>query len=96
MSSSVFKVHQVYLLLAFWITDRIHSAHYSLDIRDPGCFVFFACSTAPRYYTTASASPATTSVPTTTAAVSTTVKSSVLVGNEQSLINTESKGGIFI
>lgn len=36
-----------------------------------------------RYYTTASASPATTNIPTTTA-VSTTVKSSVLVGNQQS------------
>lgn len=35
------------------------------------------------YYTTASASPATTNIPTTTA-VSTTVKSSVLVGNQQS------------
>lgn len=42
------------------------------------------------YYTTASASPATTNIPTTTA-VSTTVKSSVLVGNKQSWINTESK-----
>lgn len=36
-----------------------------------------------RYYTTAFASPATTNIPTTTA-VSTTVKSSVLVGNQQS------------
>lgn len=37
----------------------------------------------PRYYTTASASPATTNIPTTTA-VLTTVKSSVLVGDQQS------------
>lgn len=42
---------------------------------------------ASRYYTTASASPA-TNIPTTTA-VSTTVKSSVLVGNQHSWINTE-------
>lgn len=41
-------------------------------------------SGASRYYTTASASPATTNIPTTTA-VSTTVKSSVLVGNKQEL-----------
>lgn len=37
------------------------------------------------YYTTASASPATTTIIPTTTAVSTTVKSSVLVGNKQKL-----------
>lgn len=67
--------------------------------RVPGCSVelcFLCLQFGPScYYTTASASPATTNIPTTTA-VSTTVKSSVLVGKKQSWINTESKGGIFI
>ena len=70
------------------LSDQIHSAHDSLSKQGPRLLrveLCFLClqSGASRYYTTASASPATTNIPTTTA-VSTTVKSSVLVGNKQS------------